>query len=293
MAMAGSPTTAYNLNRCWRIVGTGFVFAVFGLGALAISLTVFPLLRLFSWRREVARRRIQRAMQRTFRFYVELMRVLRLMDYDVQGLERLREPGRLIAASHPTLIDVVLIVSLLPQVDCIVKRGLWRNPFLRWPVLWASYIPNSEGEQLIEDCAAGLRAGRSLLIFPEGTRTVPGAPMHLQRGAAHIALTADVEILPVIVTCDPPTLYKRNPWYRVPSRKFHIRVAVGEPVPAARFRRTDEPMAKSARRLTTWLRNYYREGAAGKGVAADAEPDVTTANHVNLPASPAQSISTI
>lgn len=245
------------LNTAWRIAATGFVFALFGIGALFISLTMFPLLRLSTLDDEVARKRIQRGMQLTFRVYMEIMRVLGILTYRVEGAERLRERGRLVVANHPTLIDVVLLVSLMPEVDCIVKRGLWRNPFLRWPVSWASYIPNSEGEELVEGCAKTLRRGHSLLVFPEGTRTVPGRPMRMQRGAAHIALAADCEILPVTITCDPPTLFKGNPWYRVPERRFHLDVVVGTPVPAAQFRREGEAPARAARRLTQWLLGYY------------------------------------
>ena len=245
------------LNTAWRIAATGFVFALFGIGALFISLTMFPLLRLSTLDNEVARKRIQRGMQLTFRVYMEIMRVLGILTYRVEGAERLRERGMLVVANHPTLIDVVLLVSLMPEVDCIVKRGLWRNPFLRWPVSWASYIPNSEGEELVEGCAKTLRRGHSLLVFPEGTRTVPGRPMRMQRGAAHIALAADCEILPVTITCDPPTLFKGNPWYRVPERRFHLDVVVGTPVPAAQFRREGEAPARAARRLTQWLLGYY------------------------------------
>jgi 1-acyl-sn-glycerol-3-phosphate acyltransferase len=250
-------TVGRSINHLWRVFATGFVFVLFGVGALFISLTVFPLLRLSTLDRDVARRRIQHAMQHTFRTYFEIMRLLGILTYEVHGVERLREQGRLIVANHPTLLDVVLLVSLIPEVDCIVKRGLWRNPFLRWPVIWASYIPNSEGEELVEGCAASLKRGHSLLVFPEGTRTVPGRPMHMQRGAAHIALAADAEILPVTVTCDPPTLFKGNPWYRVPSRRFHMKVVVGEPVAPATFREEDELPARSARRLTQWLLAYY------------------------------------
>jgi 1-acyl-sn-glycerol-3-phosphate acyltransferase len=250
-------TLGRTINHAWRVFATGFVFVLFGVGALFISLTIFPLLRLSTWDPDVARRRIQRAMQQTFRVYIEIMRVLGILTYEIHGIERLREQGRLVVANHPTLIDVVLLVSLMPEVDCIVKRGLWRNPFLRWPVSWASYIPNSEGEELVEGCAASLRRGHSLLVFPEGTRTVPGRPMHMQRGAAHIALAANVEILPVTVTCTPSTLFKGNPWYRVPSRRFHMKVVVGQPVAVAQFRQEGELPARSARRLTQWLLAYY------------------------------------
>ena len=257
------------LNHGWRILATGFVFVLFGVGALFISLTMFPLLRLSTWNADTARRRIQRGMQLTLKVYMEIMRVLGILTYQVDGAERLRQPGRLVLANHPTLLDVVLLVSLMPAVDCIVKRGLWRNPFLRWPVSWAGYIPNSdgansEGESLVDRCAQTLRQGHSLLVFPEGTRTKPGRPLHLHRGAAHIALAADAEILPVIIHCDPPTLFRGNPWYRVPMRRFHLQVTVGQPVAASAFRAAQEAPSRSARRLSQWLLDYYEAPATSQ-----------------------------
>ncbi len=245
------------LNHLWRVAATGFVFVVFGVGAIFISLTMFPLLRLSTRDRATARQRIQRGMQLTFKLYMELMRVLGTLTSSVEGVQHLREPGRLIIANHPTLIDVVFLGSLIPEVDCIVKKGLWRNPFLRWPVSWAGYIPNSEGEELVERCAASLRQGRALLVFPEGTRTVPGKPMSVRRGSAHIALAAHAEILPVTISCDPITLFRGNPWYRVPVRRFHMRVVVGQPVPASAFRLPGEAPSRSARRLAQWIVEYY------------------------------------
>jgi len=248
------------LNHVWRIFATGVVFVLLGVGALVLSITMFPVLRLTSWNADTARRRIQRGMQLTFRAYMEIMRALGILTFHVEGAERLRESGRLIVANHPTLLDVVLLVSQMPEVDCIVKRGLWRNPFLRWPVSWAGYLPNSEGEALIEECSATLRRGHSLLVFPEGTRTVPGESPRMQRGAAHIALAADSEILPVTIDCDPPTLFKGNPWYRVPARRFHLNVVVGAPVAARDFVRGDEVPARAARRLTRWMLEQFDAG---------------------------------
>jgi 1-acyl-sn-glycerol-3-phosphate acyltransferase len=253
-------STTRKLNHVWRIFATGLVFVLFGLGAVLISLTVFPVMRLISWSAETARRRIQRGMQVTMWLFMETMRVLGILTYRVEGVDRLNVPGRLVVANHPTLIDVVLLVSLMPAVDCIVKRGLWRNPFLRWPVSWAGYLPNSEGEELVDACASTLRRGHSLLVFPEGTRTVPGQPLRMQRGAAHIALAADAELLPVTITCDPPTLFKGNPWYRVPAHRFHMQVTVGAPVAATSFRREGEASSRAARRLTDWLLAHFDAG---------------------------------
>jgi len=247
------------LGRAWRVLATGFVFIVFGLGALVISATMFPVLRLSSRNATTTRRRIQRGMQLTFRVYVWLMKSLGLLTYEVHNVERLWAPGQLIVANHPTLIDVVFLVSLMPRVDCIVKQGLWRNPFLRWPVAWASYIPNIEGEALVEECAATLRAGNSLLIFPEGTRSVPGQPLHMQRGAARIALAAGATILPVTIEVPEPLLNRCYPWHRVPQRRPHFRIKVGEPVAPSVYNPAGLTGALAARRLTQFFSDYYAQ----------------------------------
>jgi 1-acyl-sn-glycerol-3-phosphate acyltransferase len=185
------------------------------------------------------------------------MKSLGLLTVEVHGVERLRTTGYLVIANHPSLIDVVFLVSLMPQVDCIVKRGLWQNPFLRWPVLWASYIPNSEGEALVQDCAATLKRGNSLLVFPEGTRTVPGQPMRMQRGAAHIALAAGVDILPITITCTEPMLTKGYGWNRAPRRRPHFCIRVGEPIPPKVYNPGAVASGLAARRLTDFFADYY------------------------------------
>lgn len=245
------------VGRGWRVLATGFVFIAFGLGSVAISMTVFPVLRLIAWDKTRARSYIQRAVSIAFKGYVWLMRALGLLTYEVHNVERLWVPGRLIIANHPTLIDVVFLVSLMPRVDCIVKQGLFRNPFLRWPVTWASYIPNRMGEELVQDCAAALNAGGSLLVFPEGTRSVPGQPLRMQRGAAHIALAAGPDILPVTIRVSEATLTKGYPWYRVPRRRPHFCIKVGEPVPPSVYNPDGRSGVLAARRLNEFFLEYY------------------------------------
>jgi len=209
-----------------------------------------------------ARWRNQRAMQLTFKAYVWLMRSLGLLTYEVHHIERLWVPGQLIIANHPSLIDVVFLVSLMPRVDCIVKERLFSHPLLRWPARWASYIPNRMGEELVQDCAATLKAGNSLLIFPEGTRSVPGQPLRMQRGAAHIALSSLANLLPVTIEVSEPTLTKGYPWYRVPRHRPHFCIKVGEPLPPSVYNPECGSSVLAARRLSQFFLEYY--AAVGK-----------------------------
>jgi 1-acyl-sn-glycerol-3-phosphate acyltransferase len=251
---------AQRIDRAWRIFATGFSFTCFGLGAVLMGFTLWPLLRLSSRRHGVAR--VQRAVSGSMRLFVGLMKSLGLLTYEVRGREKLVARGQFVVANHPTLIDVVFLVGFMPEVDCIVKQALWRNAFLRWPVVWAGYISNATGEGLVAACAAALTAGRSLMMFPEGTRTRPGAPLAFQRGAAQIALAARRDLRPVTITCDPITLYKGNAWYRVPERRPHWVIAVGDPIRTGDFTAPEEALPLAARHLTQALTDWFEVSIA-------------------------------
>src|SRR5690242_4924344 len=78
-SMTAASTFIQRIERVYRAIGTGSVFVWFGLGAVVISATIFPFLRAISPDADAARRRIQRAMQKTLRIYMELMRRPKLM----------------------------------------------------------------------------------------------------------------------------------------------------------------------------------------------------------------------
>ncbi|TJY58295.1 1-acyl-sn-glycerol-3-phosphate acyltransferase [Sinimarinibacterium sp. CAU 1509] len=243
------------LDTRWRQFATGFCFTVFGLGGIVFGLTLFPLVCLPARNRETAKRRAQWIVHRWFRLFSQLMRAVGVISWEIHGAEKLRTRGQMIIANHPTLIDVVLLIGYIPQVDCIVKQALFRNPFTRLPIQWAGYISNGGGNgasptQLIDDCTATLKAGNSLLIFPEGTRSVPGRPLQIPHGTARIALESGAPILPVTITCEPIMLTKNTPWYRVPPRPGHFCITVGEPYTATHYLDNGTGMAIAARRLT-------------------------------------------
>ncbi|MEO7478494.1 MAG: lysophospholipid acyltransferase family protein [Lysobacteraceae bacterium] len=252
------------LNYLWRVIATGVSFLGFGIGGVIQWLLVFPCLNLCV--RDTDRRsRLARAViHRSFAAHIELMRRLGVLTYDIRGAERLQRHGLLILANHPTLIDVVFLISLTPDADCVVKSRLARNPFTRGPVQATGYICNDSGIGLVDDCIASVRSGKNLVIFPEGTRTARNGELHLQRGAANIAVRGALNMTPVVIRCSPPALSKGVPWYRIPSRRFHVTVEVGEDLPVAPF--LDQATAAiAARRLTDHLVAYFNTECASAG----------------------------
>lgn len=244
----------------WRVFRTGLAFGVFGVGALVIGLVVVPVLRLIPGPRREKEMHTQALIHLGFRTFVWLMESLGLIRVSRIGTDRLRRDGPyVVIANHPTLIDAVLLLACMPQADCVAKKAAWNNTFFRWVIKGAGYIPNDEGEALIDACAKRLQEGRCLLLFPEGTRSPMGQLGRFRRGAARVALKSGCDVVPVVVTCDPPTLVKGQKWHQVPDRRVSITLKVEEAIVSKDYANRYESVAMGARRMTASMRALYEE----------------------------------
>lgn len=243
-------------DQYWlRLPATGLCFLVFGLAAVITGILVLPVIRLLSFERQRSRRLARAVVSRGLRGFVGFMRAVGVLRYVFVGQEKLGRPGQIIIANHPTLIDVVFLLGFTPGATCIVKAGLFRHLVTRGAVNAAGYIPNAPTEAMIHAAEAALAAGEVLVIFPEGTRTVPGQPMQMQRGGANVALRAAQVLTPVFITCDPPTLSKNQPWYRIPPRRPTFTLRAGDDVALEAYR--DQPLPLASRRLNSDLADLF------------------------------------
>lgn len=182
------------------------------------------------------------------------------MRLEVFGREHLlNQSGVLILANHPTLLDVVALIALIPNASCVVKQALWRNFFLGGVVRAADYLSNAQSDLLIDACVADIQTGRPLVIFPEGTRSVDGMPLRFQRGAAYVALKGECLVQPVLIQCDPVTLGKGVPWYRIPPRRFRLRLVVLPALDVMDWVDHEVPTTLRARRLTAALETFFMD----------------------------------
>jgi 1-acyl-sn-glycerol-3-phosphate acyltransferase len=248
-------------ERLLRIVATGFCFALFGLGGLAILCVVFPLFCLFYPDSEESHHHARAIIHHSFRCFARVMVVCGTISYEVQNRERLDRRGLLIVANHPSLIDIVLLIALVRHANCVVKASLRDNVFTRGPVQSAGFIVNTDGPQLIEDCIASVRSGDNLIIFPEGTRSLEhnGALNPLKRGAATIALRGNLALTPVVITVSEPMLSKTQRWYHAPCRRPHFVLKVENDIPMARYcaRGKTETPNRTTRALSDDLKAFF------------------------------------
>jgi 1-acyl-sn-glycerol-3-phosphate acyltransferase len=121
-----------------------------------------------------------------------------------------------------------------------------------------NYIANDDPEALVLNCVEVLQKGETLVIFPEATRTVPGQPMSLRRGAARVALAAKVPMQMVHISCEPPTLTKAEHWYQIPQRRPCLRMRVGDRLDIETFARIGEEPSMASRRLTELMLSKFK-----------------------------------
>jgi 1-acyl-sn-glycerol-3-phosphate acyltransferase len=137
-----------------------------------------------------------------------------------------------IVANHESFCDILVLLANLPmQVRFLAKRSVFQVPVLGWSIAAAGFVPvdrgdRSRGAETVEAALERLSGGRSLVIFPEETRTRTGDLLPFKRGAAHLALKSGLPILPVALAGTYRVL-KRGSLVITPGV---VAMSVGEPI---------------------------------------------------------------
>jgi 1-acyl-sn-glycerol-3-phosphate acyltransferase len=244
-------------DRCWRIFATGFCFTVFGVVGVFLSIFLMPIVFLTP-SSELRKRAGKKLIKLCFSVFLKLMQALCVLELRVEGQSLFKQHGMFVLANHPTLIDVVILIALIDNPDCIIKRSLLVNPFTLGLLKFAGFIENSEGPKLVVESINSMNDGNNLIIFPEGTRTKEPEKLDFKRGASNIALRGSRNITPVLILCSTPLLRKGDKWYRVPHQRPIIRVVVRRELDIACL--VDESLepALQSRLLTRQLENYFQ-----------------------------------
>ncbi len=247
------------LNRHWRVAVVALCFAIMGVGGILYALAVFPLLRIGAGSRANHARRVRALIRHSFAGLLGVLRVGGVMHLERRNIEQLRANRGpvLVLANHPCYLDIVVLIAHIPDALCVVKRALYSNPFFGGVVRAAGYVRNDEPENLVEQCGAALREGQPLIIFPEGTRSVPGEPLHFVRGAAHVALASGVPIQPVLLRCEPPAFTRTGHWYDQPSYGFRFEIEAKPLLGAPSLLAAESTTGFKPRALTRALERFF------------------------------------
>jgi 1-acyl-sn-glycerol-3-phosphate acyltransferase len=126
------------------------------------------------------------------------------VDLDVTREAALRPEERyVLVCNHQSLFDIpVLLVTVPGSTRFLAKRSLFRIPVFGWAMRVAGFVPvdredRSRAKEAMDGALRQLAKGRSILLFPEETRSLDGRIREFQRGAFLIALKAKCPLVPV------------------------------------------------------------------------------------------------
>jgi 1-acyl-sn-glycerol-3-phosphate acyltransferase len=133
------------------------------------------------------------------------LRVFAGIRHEVRGLENVPKTPCLVASKHHTAWETIAFPLILNDPTIVVKRELLFIPLYGWYLTRAGMISIDRSahakalRKLVADARAALVEGRSVIIFPEGTRVAPGAAGEYKPGVAALYGQLDVPCLPVAV----------------------------------------------------------------------------------------------
>jgi 1-acyl-sn-glycerol-3-phosphate acyltransferase len=167
-----------------------------------------------------------------------LVRLMPIWKIDIEGREKaVRGTTYVIISNHQSILDILLLNCLKYKFRWISKIENIKVPVLGWYLGMADYITvnrsNEESKaEMIEKSYSCLKRGISVMIFPEGTRSMDREIGFFKRGAFQLAIQANVSILPVLIEGTGGVLPKHGLIF---DSGHHIRIKVLDPVQPASF----------------------------------------------------------
>lgn len=194
---------------------------------------------LFKGDSEESKLKYHQFIQRMSRF---LLRRVPGVKFTQAGVNDFAKPS-VIIANHQSHLDLISLMALNPKLIFFTNEWVWKNPIYGYVIRKADYIPVSDGVEAHLDKIRTLVAqGYSLVIFPEGTRTVDGSIGRFHKGAFYLAAELGLDITPVSIHGAYDVLPKTDFMLREGS----VNVEVGPRIPCSKDYRS---MTKECHRL--------------------------------------------
>lgn len=156
-----------------------------------------------------------------------------------------------IISNHQSHLDLMCLMMLTPKMIVVTNDWVWHNPIYGALIRRAEFVPAAEG---IEDYMPQFRSlverGYSILVFPEGTRSVDSSILRFHKGAFHLAQELGLDIVPVCLHGVGRVLPKED----FMLRPGHITVTIGKRVAA-----DDTGWGDDARERTKAFHRFYQQ----------------------------------
>jgi 1-acyl-sn-glycerol-3-phosphate acyltransferase len=169
------------------------------------------------------------------------------------GTEHLPDGPVIFMSNHQSNFDIFSLLAAMPrQIHWIAKKELFEIPFFGHSMRRGGYIPldRSDGRkalQSMDEAAATIHQGKSVVLFPEGTRTPDGSLLPFKRGGFILARKAAVPVVPVTINGSG----RINPANQIRLYSGNIHITLHPPLVAPPELRRSE--------AETWMMEAVRE----------------------------------
>jgi len=142
-----------------------------------------------------------------------------------------------IVSNHQSLLDILILFRLFKHFKWVSKTEIFRVPVVGWIMTLNKYIKVKRGDKksilkMMETCKKVLKSGISILMFPEGTRSVDGNLGVFKDGAFNLALETQTDILPIIIDGTSKAIPKKK---LILSNKQTIRMKILDEIPVSDY----------------------------------------------------------
>ena len=208
--------------KTYRSIALSFLFIVFGLGALFIRYFIFPF--------QKSKIKNYETLHSSWKFFVYLLKSTGLISIDIKDKEKIESiKNSIIVSTHPSFVDIVILMSLIPHSTCFVAEKLANNPFLNGMVFMLFILEGQEQEKWVAQAKEALEQGLNVIIFPMGTRHRKNEYPRIRRGAALIAKESgrNIEVLKIEQSFD--FLHIHQPFYDAGEKRVEYNLEyIGE-----------------------------------------------------------------
>lgn len=183
------------LKRIAYTVWSLFVFVVF----VFVLFTPFTLIyKLIGKNTETKRLRYHRYINKIITFAIKRIPGTNVKLINEVG-EDFSKPA-VIIANHQSHLDLLCILMLNPKLVIMTNDWVWRNPIYGLVIRYAEFYPASNGyDNNLPKLKNLVERGYSIMIFPEGTRSVDCKISRFHKGAFQLAKELNLDILPVLI----------------------------------------------------------------------------------------------
>lgn len=212
-----------------RLILYASALFMFTVGAILLGILIFPTVKFFSKGEKDYKQRCAAIVNKLWFLLIKYLKLIQIIDFEYDK-KITKIENKIIVASHPSFIDIVLLIALIPNSLCLAKNSILNN-FIMRNIVKSLYITN---DGTIDDFLAkskkALDYGFNIIIFPTGKRVDEGEEVQIHKGAAKLSILTKKPIVPIKITTSEPFLTKNRSIFQIGKNIVNFQLEIGEEI---------------------------------------------------------------